>query len=83
MIAVSMDWSGSIFDVVTAFLTGESLKRELYTRAPREGLPAVDSSPAVRPFGLLKILKGAYGLTEAPRLWYLKAKALLEGIGAQ
>ena len=38
--------------------------------------------PRVRPFGLLKILKGAYGLTEAPRLWYLKAKNLLEGIGA-
>ena len=37
----------------------------------------------MRPFGLLKILKGAYGLTEAPRLWCLKAKALLEGIGAQ
>ena len=36
----------------------------------------------MRPFGLLKILKGAYGLTEAPRLWYLKAKNLLESIGA-
>ena len=68
VIAISMDWIGYIFDVVTAFLTGESLQRELYTRAPREGLPAVDSSPAVRPFGLVKILKGAYGLTEAPRL---------------
>ena len=68
---------------MTAFLTGESLNRELYTRAPREGLPAVDSTPAVRPFGLLKILKGAYGLTEAPRLWYLKAKGLLESIGAK
>lgn len=82
-IAVSMDWSGYIIDVATAFLTGESLHRELYTRAPREGLPAVDSSPAMRPFGLLKILKGADGLTEAPRLWCLKARALLEGIGAQ
>ena len=29
VIAISMDWSGYIFDVVTAFLTGESLQREL------------------------------------------------------
>ena len=35
--AVSMDWSGYIFDVVTAFLTGEQLQRELYTRAPKDG----------------------------------------------
>ena len=34
VIAVSMDWSAYIFDVVTAFLTGEKLQRELYTRAP-------------------------------------------------
>ena len=40
-----MDWSGYIFDVVTAFLTGEKLQRELYTRAPKEGLPAVGSCP--------------------------------------
>ena len=68
VIAVSMDWSGYIFDVVTAFLTGEKLQRELYTRAPKEGLPAVGSCPSVKPFGLLGFLKGAYGLAEAPRL---------------
>ena len=82
MIAVSMDWSGYIVDVVTAFLTGEKLQRELSTRAPKEGLLAVGPCPSVKPFGLLKILKGAYGLTEAPRLWYVKAKNLLEGIDA-
>ena len=59
VIAANQNWTGYIFDYVTAFLTGESLNRELYTRAPREWLPAVDSTPAVRPFGLLKILKGA------------------------
>ena len=25
----------------------------------------------------MKILKGAYGLTEAPRLWYLRARELM------
>ena len=50
---------------MTAFLTGEALQRDLYTRAPKEGLPAVGDCPRVRPFGLLNILKGAYGLTVA------------------
>ena len=40
------------------------------------------SHPQVKPFGLLKILKGANGLTWAPRLWCLKARSLLESIGA-
>ena len=77
-----MDWSGYIFDVVTAFLTGEKLQRELYTRAPREGLLGVGLCPPGKPLGLLKILKGACGLTKTPRLWYLKANGLLESIGA-
>jgi len=29
----------------------------------------------------MRVLKCAYGLTEAPRLWYLRAKQLLESIG--
>ena len=82
VMAVSMNWSGYIFDVVTAFPTGETLHRDLYTRAPREGLLAVGLHPPVRPFGLLKIRMGAHGLREALRLWYLKAKSSLESIGA-
>ena len=60
--AVSMDSSGYIFDVVPAFLTGERLQRELYTRAPKKGLAAVGPCPSVRPLGIRKIVKGAYGL---------------------
>ena len=37
--------------------------------------------PKIDPFKLIQILKGAYGLTEAPGLWYLQAKKLLEEIG--
>eukprot|EP00971_Amphidinium_carterae_P165906 3288565-Amphidinium_carterae.1 len=29
----------------------------------------------------MRILKSAYGLTEAPRLWYLRARELLVGLG--
>ena len=81
-IAVSMGRSGYIFDVVTAFLTGEKLQPELYTRSPNGGLPAVGSCPSVKPFGLWTILNLAYGLAEVPSLLYLEAKNWLEGIGA-
>ena len=40
-IAVSMGWTGELFAVATAFLTGKKLDRELYARAPKEGFPAV------------------------------------------
>ena len=44
-------------------------------KPPPEGLPGV------APGSLLKIQKGAYGLREAPRLWYLKAREVILGCG--
>ena len=38
---------------------------------------------AVRPHELMRIVKSAYGLPEAPRLWYLCAVELLEEGGMQ
>ena len=38
--AVSLKWGGKVFDVRTAFLSGNAQERELYARAPRDGLPA-------------------------------------------
>ena len=80
-IAVSKRWPGETFDVSTAFLSGKATSRQVYVRAPAEGLPAVEGEKAVRPRGLLEILKGAYGLAEAPRLWYLRARELLAQCG--
>ena len=59
------------FDCKTAFLTGKEHDREIYCRPPKEGLPGVAEG------SLLKLVKGAYGLREAPRLWYLKAREVL------
>ena len=70
------------FVVLTDCLSVQVLQRELYVRAPRDGLPAVSGLPRIKPYKLLTLLKGAYGLTEAPRLWYLKARSLLESVGA-
>ena len=80
-VAVCYDWIGELFDVGTAFLSGLPIDRELYVRAPKEGLPAVDDVAKIKPYALLRLLKGAYGLTEAPRLWYLRARQILIGIG--
>lgn len=37
-------------------------------------LPRVGEYRAIRPLELMQVLKGAYGLTEGPRLWHLEAK---------
>ena len=65
------------FDVSTAFLSGREIGRTVYVRGPVDGLPSVNGIQRVRPYKLMKVLKGAYGLTEAPRLWYLRARELL------
>ena len=59
------------FDCKTAFLTGKEHDREIYCRPPKEGLKGVPEG------SLLQLVKGAYGLREAPRLWYLKAREVL------
>ncbi|CAE8672228.1 unnamed protein product [Polarella glacialis] len=72
-IAASLRWSAWTFDVQTAF--------PVYVRAPTDGLPKVKDERAIRPFELLQILKSAYGLSEAPRLWYLRARELMQQCG--
>ena len=76
-IAQARGWVLWSFDVTTAFLSGERTDREIYVRAPPEGLPKTKQMEAVTGGQLLRVLKSAYGLTEAPRLWYLKACKLL------
>ena len=72
-IAAARKWQGTTFDVTTAFLSGKSLSRRVFVRAPAEGLPSAMDWPKISPFELMQILKSAYGLTESPRLWYLEA----------
>ena len=82
-IASNRRWNASSFDVSTAFLSGKEVKREVYIRAPMDGLPACPQlgEKAVSPGELLRVCKSAYGLSEAPRLWYLRATELLEEVG--
>ena len=77
-IAATRRWSATTFDVATAFLSGKEVSREVYIKAPPEGLPVCEGERAVEPNELLRVCKSAYGLSEAPRLWYLRAVELLE-----
>lgn len=63
--AAARGWDAWSFDVTTAFLSGDNTDREIYVRAPGEGLPGVRGQTPVAPGELLQILKSAYGLTEA------------------
>ncbi|OLQ12139.1 Transposon Ty1-DR1 Gag-Pol polyprotein [Symbiodinium microadriaticum] len=73
-VALQRRWRCLLFDVSTAFLSGKSVARDLYCRPPRD-------LHGVGAFGLWRILKSAYGLAEAPRLWYMQAKDLLLACG--
>ena len=55
-----------MFDVSTAFLTGQEIGRGIY--GPKDGLPAVGKVPKLKPWALLELLKGGSGL-----LWDLQA----------
>eukprot|EP00971_Amphidinium_carterae_P352216 6492490-Amphidinium_carterae.1 len=80
-IAAQREWGIVTFDVTTAFLQGNPTSRDIYIRTPKQALPALPDYdlPAVPACTLLKVLKSAYGLSEAPRLWFLRAhEALLE-----
>jgi hypothetical protein len=80
-IAASLRWKAFLFDVSTAFLSGKPTAREVYVRGPRDGLPATSTTARVEPMQLMRILKSIYGLAEAPRLWYMRARELLEAAG--
>ena len=67
-------WQCKLFDVSTAFLSGKSISRDLYVRPPAD-LKGVHAGE------LWQILRSAYGLSEAPRLWYMKAKEDLRQCG--
>ncbi|CAE7928562.1 RE1, partial [Symbiodinium sp. KB8] len=73
-LGMKFGWSFWLFDVSTAFLSGKAVDRDLYVQPPKD-------LKCVNPAVLWKILKSAYGLSEAPRLWYIQAKDLLKRCG--
>ena len=70
-IAASKRWTVGTFDVSSAFLTGNDHERQLYFRPPKEGLPGVPDG------SLIQVKNGLFGLREAPRLWWLRARTVI------
>ena len=71
-IAVSNAWKIHSMDIKSAFLQGCEIKRDVYLRPPAEAGTTK----------LWKLKRTVYGLTDAPRSWYLKAADELVKAGA-
>ena len=86
-VATIMGWPVDIGDVTAAFLQGLSLPRDdpIYIRAP-SGCPKEVLDYLAWRLGcsnhaeFFEATKGIFGLSESPRLWYLKFKEELENI---
>ena len=76
VIAVAKQWTLRTFDVETAFLNGELMKRVLYCW-PLRDMKGVDKNR------LWLLRKAVFGLTEAPRMWWLRIRNDLLAVGWQ
>ncbi len=75
MLAASFKWELQSGDITTAFLSGVEDHRDIYIKPPKEGLPGI------REGQVLRLNKGAYGLANAPRLWWRRIRSILESVG--
>ena len=78
-LAASHRWPLLSSDVSNAFLRGQPVDRNLYIRLPKPLPPALLGK--VNPNQLCRLRKGMYGLTEAPRLWFIEYQQKLLAIG--
>ena len=68
VIAASKGWKLMSSDVSSAFLRGRNIDRNLYVKLPKPLPPGLK----VTSKQLAKLKKAMYGLSEAPRLWFLE-----------
>ena len=78
--AVSRRWRIMAGDVRTAFLQAKSQDR-VHPLLARP-LPELASAFNLKPSQMLELLGSAYGLTSAPREWYMDLSATLRRLGA-
>jgi len=65
-LALCRSWLVSVGDIRAAFLNGIQAPRELYFRQPKRGIPGL------RPEQIIEVLKGVFGLSTSPKLWWMK-----------
>lgn len=59
-------WRTSVGDIKAAFLNGVPAPRSLFFSQPKNGIPSLD------PRQLVEVLKGVFGLSTSPKLWWIK-----------
>ena len=65
-LALMRGWEISIGDIRAAFLNGVEAPRQLYFRQPSRGIPGLHRDQ------LVEILKGVFGLSTSPKLWWIR-----------
>ena len=76
-VALCRDWFASIGDIRAAFLNGVPAPRDLYFEQPKRGIPSME------PGALVEILKGVFGLSTSPKLWWMKLSTELKEVALQ
>ena len=74
---VTNRWEIGSFDIQTAFLRGRAGSRLLGLEPP----PELRTKLGLRPNEICRLLKGAYGLVNAPLLWFRELSKALENLG--
>ena len=72
-------WQVVCGDVRAAFLSGAGFEREIVVKLPRDCGPLLGLGGQETAY--MKMLKSAYGLADAPLLWFREASKRLERIG--
>ena len=65
-LAMCRNWHISVGDIRAAFLNGVPAPRQLYFRQPRGGIRGLE------PGQLIEVVKGVFGLSTSPKLWWMK-----------
>ena len=66
LLALARGWGVAVGDIRAAFLNGVEAPRGLFFRQPVRGIPTLV------PGKIVEILKGVFGLSTSPKLWWLK-----------
>jgi hypothetical protein len=72
LLAASLNLRLGSADISSAFLNGMPIDRQLWMQLPRDL-----NIPGVRNQGLVRIIKGVYGLRSAPRQWWMRLREAL------
>ena len=76
-VALARGWKVSVGDIRAAFLNGIPAPRNLYFRQPKRGIPSLE------PGQLVEVLKGVFGLSTSPKLWWMKLSKDLASLEIQ